>query len=71
MNIVKCLAFAAIAATTIASTVTIASAQSGRDAAVGRCIQRAQAQFPGNDPTVDRNRTSVYKACMTAAGFTP
>jgi hypothetical protein len=71
MNIVKCLAIAAVAATTLASTITIASAQAGRDAAVGRCIQRAQAQFPGTDATVDRNRTSVYKACMTEAGFTP
>ncbi len=71
MNIVRILGIAGIAATTLAATITVASAQAERDSAIQRCTQRAQTQFPGTDPTVDRNRTSVYKTCMTEAGFAP
>jgi hypothetical protein len=74
MNIVRSLAIAAFAATSIAAVTTIAFAQAGRDAAVHKCIQQAQAEFPGSgvgDALIDRNRTAAYKACMTSAGFLP
>jgi hypothetical protein len=45
---------------------------SRRDAAITRCITKAQRQFPrsGSYGTMS-NRTFAYKACMSAAGFRP
>jgi hypothetical protein len=71
MRIPNILCFVAMTFVPLAAVTTSASAQSDRDTIVQRCLQRAQAQFPGTDATVDRNRTSVYKACMTEAGLTP
>ena len=42
-----------------------------RDAAIGRCVRQAHTQYPTDDADGGRGRTSVYKACMTTAGFTP
>ena len=40
-----------------------------RDAAIARCVKQAHTQYPGEQEGNDR--TAVYKACMTQAGFTP
>jgi hypothetical protein len=51
----------------------LAQDSAARDAAIHKCILAAQAQFPGTSESGDtmRNRTSAYKACMTAAGQRP
>ena len=62
-----------LTAAAVAAFATTASAQADRDAAISKCAQAAQAAYPGSsgDAQLDRNRTSVYKACMTQAGFLP
>ncbi len=42
--------------------------EANRDAAMQTCIAAAQKQFPDSD-TQSSARVSVYKACMTRAGF--
>lgn len=72
MRFLTAVSLAAIALSPLAIATT-ASAQD-RDAAVHRCLQQARTQYPGSpaeDPSLDRNRTAVYKACMTQAGFAP
>lgn len=47
----------------------MAQQSAARDAAIHRCIQQAQRLYPGNQQ--DQERTDLYKACMTSAGFLP
>ena len=56
-------------ALSVAVLASQASAQETRDAAITRCIQQAQQQFPSQTDT--DSRTAAYKACMVAAGFQP
>ena len=56
----------ALSVTAIASP---ASAQGGRDAAIGKCVREAHLQYPNEVDTIPRSE--VYKACMVAAGFQP
>lgn len=42
-----------------------------RDTAISKCVKQAQAQYPDDNITSQTSRTSVYKACMTSAGFQP
>jgi hypothetical protein len=44
----------------------------GRDAAISRCIAKAQGRYPraGRYGTMT-NRTYTYRACMHAAGYPP
>jgi hypothetical protein len=44
-----------------------------RDAAISECIAKAQKEYPDSQPggDVGRNRTEVYKSCMTAKGLNP
>jgi hypothetical protein len=50
---------------------TAAQDTAQRDAAISRCVREAHTQYPTDDADGGRGRTSVYKACMTRAGFTP
>ena len=55
----------------VAAFASQAVAQKGnpkRDAAMEKCIQEA-GQVPG--VLEQMNRTAIYKACMTKAGFRP
>lgn len=51
----------------------LAQDSAARDAAIHKCILQVQAEYPGTatDGDTMRNRTSAYKACMTAAGQRP
>jgi len=42
-----------------------------RDAAIAKCVKEAQTAYPLDGDDQGRNRTMLYKACMTAAGFNP
>jgi hypothetical protein len=53
------------------ASISLAQDNAARDAAIAKCIKQAQTQYPGDDVDTQRGRTSVYKACMTTAGFQP
>ena len=56
-------------ALSVTAFVSPASAQGGRDAAIGKCVREAHLQYPNEVDTIPRSE--VYKACMVAAGFQP
>ncbi len=66
----KLLAVLAVgaAAFTLASPAT---AQQNRDATLHKCIVEAQRAYPSTTPDADEQRTALYKACMSKAGFAP
>jgi len=49
------------------------AAKGGRDAAMEKCIARAQAEAPGESvgSGIQTRRTAIYKSCMTQAGYAP
>jgi hypothetical protein len=53
------------------STQAVAQDSPARDAAIARCVKQAQAAYPDDGDDQGRNRTALYKSCMTAAGFNP
>jgi hypothetical protein len=65
------LGWAFIATAIITPNAAVAQAQdnAARDAAIARCIKQAHTQYP--DEQEGNDRTAVYKACMTQAGFQP
>ena len=64
---------ALLAALSVAAVSTQAVAQDtpARDAAIARCVKQAQTTYPDDGDDQGRNRTMLYKSCMTAAGFNP
>ena len=64
---------ALLAALSVAAFSTQAMAQDtpARDAAIARCVKQAQTMYPDDGDDQGRNRTMLYKSCMTAAGFNP
>ena len=42
-----------------------------RDAAISKCSQQAQSQYPDNSITNQSSRAAVYKACMKSMGQRP
>jgi hypothetical protein len=71
MKIASMLLIALLAGLSVATWSSQASAAAGRDAAITRCIAKAQRQFPTNRRYNMSNRAFSYKACMHAAGFRP
>jgi hypothetical protein len=69
MKIANVLLIALLAGLSVATWTSQASA-AGRNAAISRCLARAQSQFPRNNYNM-RNRTFAYTACMHSAGFRP
>ena len=65
------VALAAALAVAAVSSQTVAQDSAARDAAIARCIKQAQTAYHSTAMTKGRNRTALYKACMTAAGFNP
>jgi hypothetical protein len=57
----------------IASSVAVANAQSGRHAAVQRCMAQARASVDVNLGAMEtrRRETAIYRSCMQRAGFRP
>ena len=53
------------------STQAVAQDSPARDAAIARCVKQAQTMYPDDGDEQGRNRTMLYKSCMTAAGFNP
>jgi hypothetical protein len=73
MRTASAISIVLIAGLSVATWTSQGAAQSSaRDAAITRCITKAQKQYPraGRYGTMS-NRTFAYKACMTAAGFRP
>jgi hypothetical protein len=71
-KIATTLSIALIAGLSVSTWTSEASAkQSKRDAAMAKCIQRAERQYPRNDGTQRQQRTAVYKDCMVSAGVHP
>jgi hypothetical protein len=67
---------AALVGLSVGALASQASAQnmSKRDAAITGCVAQAQAQYPSTgsgDNAQSRNRTALYKACMTSKGLRP
>lgn len=64
---------ALLAALSFAAFSSQAAAQDSpeRDAAIARCVKQAQTTYPDDGDDQGRNRTALYKSCMTAAGFNP
>ena len=64
---------ALLASLSLAAFSSPAAAQDSpaRDAAIARCVKQAQTAFPDDGDDQGRNRTMLYKSCMTAAGFNP
>lgn len=72
MRVVNSILAASLIAFGMTAAGPAAQAQTTtRDAAMARCIQAAQSTNPGTAEEVQAQRTAVYKACMTAAGFAP
>jgi hypothetical protein len=46
---------------------TVAQDSAARDAAIAKCVKEAQTAYPLDGDDQGRNRTALYKACMTAA----
>jgi hypothetical protein len=65
------VALSAALAVAAVSSQTLAQDSAARDAAIARCIKEAQTAYPLDGDDQGRNRTALYKACMTAAGFNP
>ena len=59
-----------LSATAFASQVW-AQDSAAMDAAIAKCVKEAQTAYPLDGDDQGRNRTALYKACMTAAGFNP
>jgi hypothetical protein len=59
--------------TSVATFASLASAaiSAKRYAAIERCMKQALAQYPDTTNTDQTARSSVYEACMTAAGENP
>ena len=57
----------------IALSVATANAQSGRNAAVRRCLAQARASVDVNLGAMEtkRRETAIYRSCMQQAGFRP
>ena len=53
------------------SAPAVAQDSPARDAAIARCVKQAQTMYPDDGDEQGRNRTMLYKSCMTAAGFNP
>ena len=53
------------------SSQAVAQDSPARDAAIARCVKQAQTTYPDDGDDMGRNRTALYKSCMTAAGFNP
>jgi hypothetical protein len=53
------------------STQAVAQDTPERDAAIARCVKQAQTAYPDDGDDQGRNRTMLYKSCMTSAGFNP
>jgi hypothetical protein len=64
---------ASLAALSVAafSSPVVAQDTPARDAAIARCVKQAQTTYPDDGDDMGRNRTMLYKSCMTAAGFNP
>jgi len=64
---------ASSAALAVAAFSSPAAAQdsAARDAAIAKCVKEAQTAYPDDGDDQGRNRTALYKACMTSAGFNP
>ena len=64
---------ASLAALSVAafSTQAVAQDSPARDAAIARCVKQAQTAYPDDGDDQGRNRTALYKSCMTVAGFNP
>jgi hypothetical protein len=64
---------ASLAAFSVAafSSPVVAQDSPARDAAIARCVKQAQTTYPDDGDDQGRNRTMLYKSCMTAAGFNP
>jgi hypothetical protein len=58
-----------LSAAAFASQATAQQQSAARDAAIHKCIAQARSLYP--DPSQDQERTDLYKACMTTAGFFP
>ncbi len=60
-------------AAAIFASPMVAHAQEGgaRDAAIAKCVKVAHMQYPDDDAQNIRNRSDLYKACMTEAGHRP
>jgi hypothetical protein len=58
------------AAQSFAATTRAKKGDSGRQAAITRCIQRIQ-QSPYYADSNERVRGSTYRACMSKAGYRP
>jgi hypothetical protein len=59
-----------LSGTAFASQVS-AQDSAARDAAIAKCVKQPQTAYPLDGDDQGRNRTALYKACMTAAGFNP
>jgi hypothetical protein len=73
MRTANIFAIAALIGLGAAAFASSASAQSAaRDAAIHKCVNGAQAQFPnvGEESTM-RARTDWYRSCMQSAGQAP
>jgi hypothetical protein len=57
----------------VAAFASPVSAQdsAARDAAIAKCVKLAQSTYPEDGDEQGRNRTMLYKSCMTQAGFNP
>jgi hypothetical protein len=75
MRIASKVVLTALVALSVADfgSPVLAQDSAARDAAIHKCILQAQAEYPSTSGSGDtqRNRTSAYKACMTAAGQRP
>jgi hypothetical protein len=70
MNTYLVATLAGISVAAFASSVA-AQDSAARDAAIAKCVKQAQTAFPLDGDDQGRNRTALYKSCMTAAGFNP
>ena len=70
----KALGAAAVGIVLVAFTLPVNAQNSGRTAAIERCMAKAHAQYPRTQRAAggsSRARTAIYTACMQAAGFPP
>jgi Tfp pilus assembly protein PilE len=71
-KIAKVVSIALIAGLSASAwTSQVSARETKRDAAMAKCIQRAERQYPRNDGTQRQQRTAVYKDCMVSAGVHP
>lgn len=70
----KTLVAATVAILMVAVTSQVQAQNSGRTAAIERCMAKAHAQYPRSNRAAGgsgRARTAAYAACMQAAGYRP